>query len=374
VPKALRPHRVRARYLTLASGVVLAAVLHGRGAEARAANATSFGDEPLGLAGDSVACRSVNAGRDVGVSSLTRERVGSGLHDSSPGGNGPPAVPRVSADGPVVIVRSAGSWISGSPSRAFEGPYRVGPPRLDGDASNDTTVMFVWVGSNCTASLSFTGIITPTADERDVEVAEGGSFHVVERGPTDREYAVWTLRGQRFRFLKVNNTVVHISVDDDRWFAEMVREYIRRTGADASDRSRRIVRQGGVRALFEEATKIIDGEIRATYLVAAFAGISAGRAEYVQQGADLLRDAKARTRFLSSVPLEWRAQDSVLAEVYRAAAVVDGDDCLSEILNAAEPPRPVPSSLRAPLDSLIASFHSESKRRELQARFADTPH
>jgi hypothetical protein len=236
----------------------------------------------------------------------------------------------------------------------------------------DAGRVLVWTGVDCAAYIVFKQPVMPSADERDVAVGAGGSFSATEKGSKDREFTVWEFHGQQFRVLKVGGSVVHIGPEEQEWIAQMVQEFVRREGYHAAERAQRIVQTRGIGGLLDEAERIPQGSIQATYLAAGFAAVSRvqDRRSFVHRALEVLTDQEGRTRFFLFIPPAWRGEDLV-ADVYRAAMVIQSDALVEEVITGMEPPRPLPPALRAPLDSLIGTLNNPERRQALRSRYLD---
>jgi len=152
----------------------------------------------------------------------------------------------------------------------------------------------------------------------------------------------------------------------------MILEYVRRTGLDATGRSRAIVASGGVSAILDEARKISGKDVRVKYLEAAFPSVAADRRPaFVRDAASLLDSASARAEFLFAIPREWLADEGVLAAMYTEAGVIEPDAYIERLLRVAPPPRPLPATFKPLVERVIASLQSIDRRTALGAYYLD---
>lgn len=250
----------------------------------------------------------------------------------------------------------------------FGGPVAISGPL--GATVADAGRVLVWTGVDCAAYIIFKHPVTPSTDERDVTVGPGGTFSATEKGSKDREYTVWEFRGQQFRVLKASGSVVHIGPGEQEWIAQMVQEFVRREGYHAAERAQRIVQTRGLGGLLDEVDRIPQGPVQATYLAAGFVAVSRvqDRRPFLHRALEAVTDQEGRSRFLLAIPPAWRGQD-LLADVYRAAMVIQTDALVEEVISGLEPPHPIPPSLRIPLDSLIGTLHNAERRQALRTRY-----
>jgi hypothetical protein len=152
-------------------------------------------------------------------------------------------------------------------------------------------------------------------------VGPGAEFVAHDEGPAGRrDYII----GPTSASLSVNGSAVPIGAEHRDWIGMMILEYVRRTGLDATGRSRAIVTTGGVSAILDEARKISGKDVRVKYLEAAFPSVAADRRPaFVRDAASLLDSASARAEFLFAIPRDWLADEGVLAAVYAEAGVIE---------------------------------------------------
>jgi len=232
---------------------------------------------------------------------------------------------------------------------------------------------FIWTGTDCVAWIIARPSITVANDERSVRVALDGRFVVHEEAPTGtREYSI---DKSGIESLTVDGKPAELSATNREWIATMVREYLRRSGINASARARAIVAAAGSDGALREASAIPRADIRVVYLIAGFSAVSdsAKRSTYTRDAVRLLNEEYARAHLLASIPVEWRNDRSVLAAVYQEASRIRADGAILIVIKALPPPRPLPPELRESVRDLIDSIRNSEQRAELRGRFLDAP-
>ena len=233
----------------------------------------------------------------------------------------------------------------------------------------DGSRLLVWTGVDCAAWLRVRGPVVVDATWSAVSVGPGAEFVAHDEGPAGRrEYVI----GPTSASLSVNGSAVPIGAEHRDWIGMMILEYVRRTGLDATGRSRAIVASGGVSAILDEARKISGKDVRVKYLEAAFPSVAADRRPaFVRDAASLLDSASARAEFLFAIPREWLADEGVLAAVYTEAGVIEPDAYIERLLRIAPPPRPLPATFKPLVERVIASLQSIDRRTALGAYYLD---
>ena len=162
---------------------------------------------------------------------------------------------------------------------------------------------------------------------------------------------------------------------DRDWVTTMVREYVRRSGVNASTRARTIATTAGSDGALREAAAIPRADIRVVYLIAGFSAVtdSTKRSTYTRDATRLLSDEYGRAHLLASIPVDWRNDRSLLATVYEEASRIRADGAILAVVRALPPPRPLPSELREAVRDLIDSIRNAEQRAELRGRFLDSP-
>ena len=233
----------------------------------------------------------------------------------------------------------------------------------------DGSLLLVWTGVDCAAWLRVRGPVVVDATWSAVSVGPSAEFVAHDEGPAGRrDYII----GPTSASLSVNGSAVPIGAEHRDWIGMMILEYVRRTGLDATGRSRAIVATGGVSAILDEARKISGKDVRVKYLEAGFPSVAADRRPaFVRDAASLLDSASARAGFLFAIPRDWLADEGVLAAVYAEAGVIEPDAYVERLFRDAPPPRPLPATFKPLVERLIASLQSIDRRTALRAYYLD---
>jgi hypothetical protein len=130
-----------------------------------------------------------------------------------------------------------------------------------GRTSDGKDSYVAWTGTDCSVVIHTVGTIRFTEDEREVaSISRGGRFAIDhEAGRTEREYTVRPGNdGLAHRYL-VDGEPHPMDAAFETWRADLVLQYIRRTGYEAERRARRILASQGVPGLLREI-ELIPGD------------------------------------------------------------------------------------------------------------------
>ena len=232
--------------------------------------------------------------------------------------------------------------------------------------------MIVWSGIDCVAWIRYRNPINIDSSWRAPTVLFGGELTMHDDNSSMRRDYVLNSDGKPT--LQLNGQPATITAGDEAWIADMVREYVRRTGYGATRRAGEFLARGGIPALLAEVGQIAQQDVRARYLQVGFDSVAEpNRAAFIHDGASLLDHAYSRGQFLLAVPLAWRSDERALAAVYAEAALIEPDDIVVALLRQTQPPRPVSPVLRPLIEKLIATLQSVDRRRGLGAYYLDVP-
>jgi len=199
-------------------------------------------------------------------------------------------------------------------------------------------------------------------------VISDGRFIAHNEGPDGtREYT----QTAESSSMTLNGRSVAIGPAEQRWLAEMVVEYLRRTGQRVHERARRALIAGSIPALLAEAERIPSSDVRAAYLAEGFSSTLDARAaeKFIEEGAALLDSSDSRGRFLLAVPDRYRSDIGILTAIYREASVIEPDGPVEKVLASTSPPRPLPSVLQPLLEKIIDGIQISERRTALRAYY-----
>lgn len=234
----------------------------------------------------------------------------------------------------------------------------------------DGTRMLVWTGTDCIAWIQFRGPLAVNADWQSFAPSPNAQFAAHDESATRRRDFALSPEG-RVTFA-VDGKQATMRDDDREWLRAMVLEYVRRAGVSAPARAREIATQGGVTELLAEARRIKRDDVRVRYLIAGYSFVdAAARASFIRDGAALLGTSDEAAEFLLAAPREWRSDERIIATVFDAAAQIEPDDFVEQILRAFSPTRPTPAALRPGIQRLISTLQSNDRRTALRAYYLD---
>jgi hypothetical protein len=239
-----------------------------------------------------------------------------------------------------------------------------------GTRRSDGTQMLVWTGADCVAWIQFRGPLTVNPDWQSLAASPGALFVAHDESAARRRDFSLTVTGATS--FSADGKQAEMGADDREWLNGMVLEYVRRAGISAPARAREIAERAGVSGLIAESRRIFHDDVRARYLIAGFTFVdSASRSTFVGDGAALLGNAGGAADFLLAIPRSWRTDERVLVAAYAAAARIEPDDYVEQILRLMPPPRPTPASLRPLIERMIATLQNSEHRAALRAYHLD---
>lgn len=206
----------------------------------------------------------------------------------------------------------------------------------DGDDALSQRYSLTWTGQNCSVTIQSRGKVTFSSAEDDVaSLSDGGRFQIEsEAGSTSRSYLVTSRNGTLERRYRVNDEDAKLDSEALKWRAELIVEFIRRTGYDAEARAARIRKRGGVDALVTEIAAISGDGARSTYLKVALddpSTTAADAARFLTLTQGIGSDGD-RARVLASTPVALLANESVQHAYADGAKGIGSDGDLSSVL------------------------------------------
>ncbi|HEX9894631.1 MAG TPA: M56 family metallopeptidase [Gemmatimonadales bacterium] len=139
----------------------------------------------------------------------------------------------------------------------------------DGDGNS----YVVWSGLDCSVVIHVTGLVRFNAEENDVAgFTRSGRFEVTHTvGDRERRYLVRSRNGELERSYFIDDRPAELDAEAQRWRGIVVLEYIRRSGHDAEDRTRRILQRAGIDGVLAEIDEIGSDWAQSKYFMALLA-------------------------------------------------------------------------------------------------------
>lgn len=256
---------------------------------------------------------------------------------SSPA-SAPASAPSTPASAPSVSSASSASQVCDQTGQRSKGSSSSSYIDSDGDERRNWFTL-TWTGPRCSVRIQGKGKVTFTSAEDDVAtLSEGGRFEIeTEENSVTRSYLVTNKGGSLQRRYQVDDKDATLDGDALKWRAELVLEFIRRTGYEAKARAARIRRRGGIDALVAEIGALRSDGVRSTYLMVGLKDSStsagdAARLLELTQGIDSDGD---RAAVLKATPVALLGAEGVQRAYADGARGISSDGDLAAVLTSA---------------------------------------
>lgn len=230
-----------------------------------------------------------------------------------------------------------------------------------------------WTGNGCSVDLHATGDVKFNSDFTDVvAISNGGTFDLVaDENGTTRRLFIKSDNGRLTRTYSVNGRDQAWSDDAARWFAGVLTDLDRVSGAGVDYRFPGLLARGGPRAVLDETEKMSTDYARGVYLRRLIDTQRLSDGDYQRAVNIAARDMTSdyeRSRVLQTIFTTSKVTHAVAEGAVRAAGSFSSDYERSRVLMAALESKALDKSDLIPVIETVGKSTSDyEKSRVLQA-------